>query len=354
MVSNGINAYDPGVPTSPLTGWEQIAEVNCREMAQKIPKVTHGENHALALSDNINVAGLLYTYLAEGVGNKSVGGAFRALKCRFNHWASGRIDHLYVNYTHPKYCHVKCDMTPSMKNGLYSVYILLIKDGDLAGGIAKATCDCAAGLSARLTHVSALLHALVSLCIEYFTASSTSQADTIDEEPNLPVTSYLCQWKAPQKRKESAQKTSESTFEKHIYGRLRKYERKPLEDFDPRPQEYIGKIKERLPALLDRVRGKGLGISLLFDTSICYWDTDATPYSYELPTLQKVKEKCKLFKSTLKLSPERIREIEHKTKDQQLCELWYFARRYRLTASNLALSITDVQQLHQMLLFFAC
>lgn len=151
------------------------------------------------------------------------------------------------------------------------------------------------------------------------------------------MTSYLCQWKAPRKRKESAQKMSESTFEKHIYGQVKKYERKPLGDFDPRPQEYIGKIKERLPALLDRVRGKGLGISLLFDTSTCSWDTDATPHSYELPTLEKVKEKCKLFKSTLKLSPERILEIEHKTKDQQLCELWYFARRYRLTASNFGL-----------------
>ena len=193
-------------------------------------------------------------------------------------------------------------------------------------------------LSASCTHVSGLLHALVSICIEYFTASSTShQADTTDEEPNLPVTSYLCQWKAPRKRKESALKMSESTFEKHVYGRVRKYERKPLEDFDPRAQECVGKIKDRLPALLDRVRGKGLGISLLFDESTCYWDTDKTPDSYELPTLEKVKEKSRLFKNTLKLSPERIREIEHKTKDQQLCELWYFARRYRLTASNFGL-----------------
>lgn len=149
MVSSGITASDPGIPTLPLTGWEQITGVNYREMAKKIPKVTHGENHASALSDKkqtyMNVAGLLYTYLAEGVGNKSVGGAFRALKRGFNHWASGRMDRLYVNYTHPKYCHIKCDMVPSMKTGLYTVYILLSKDGDLAGSIVKATCDCAAG-----------------------------------------------------------------------------------------------------------------------------------------------------------------------------------------------------------------
>ena len=84
---------------------------------------------------------------------------------------------------------------------------------------------------------------------------------------------------------------SESTFEKHNYGRVRKYESKPLEDFDPRPQECVGKTKDGLPALLDRVRGKGLGISLLFDTSTYYWDTDNIPDSFKLPTLEKLEEK---------------------------------------------------------------
>ena len=88
-------------------------------------------------------AGLLYTYLAEGVGNKSVG-AFQALKRGFAHWASGHMDHLSVNSAHPRYCHVKCDMTPSMKSGVYHIYIL-VKDGDLACSIVKATCECAAG-----------------------------------------------------------------------------------------------------------------------------------------------------------------------------------------------------------------
>ena len=79
---------------------------------------------------------------------------------------------------------------------------------------------------------------------------------------------------------------SESTFENHIYGQVRKYERKPLEDFDPHPQECVGKTKDRLTTLLDRVRGKGLGISLLFDTCTCYWDADNVPDSYELPKLE--------------------------------------------------------------------
>ena len=43
MVSSGIAASDPGPPPLPLTGWEQILETNYKDMAKKIPKVTHGE-----------------------------------------------------------------------------------------------------------------------------------------------------------------------------------------------------------------------------------------------------------------------------------------------------------------------
>ena len=82
--------------------------------------------------------GLLYTYLAEGTGNQSAGhGAFRALQ-------RGRLNHLEVNYKHPLFCHVRCSMTPSMKPGVYHVYILLAVEGELCT-IKKATCECAAG-----------------------------------------------------------------------------------------------------------------------------------------------------------------------------------------------------------------
>ena len=88
--------------------------------------------------------GLLYTYLAAGCGRKETQGAFRALQRGYAHWASGRLDRLEVNYRHPEYCHVRCSMTPSMKAGLYRVYMLLGKEGELAT-IKKATCECAAG-----------------------------------------------------------------------------------------------------------------------------------------------------------------------------------------------------------------
>ena len=84
--------------------------------------------------------GILYTYLAAGNGRRETHGAFRALQRGYTHWASGRLDRLEVNYRHPEYCHVRC----SMKAGLYHVYLLLGKEGDLAV-IKKATCECAAG-----------------------------------------------------------------------------------------------------------------------------------------------------------------------------------------------------------------
>ena len=83
-------------------------------------------------------------YLAEGVGHAVTCGAFRALTRGFTHWSSGRMDRIKVNLHNPEFCHVKCTMTPSMKQGSYQVYILLHKERDLATVVA-ATCECAAG-----------------------------------------------------------------------------------------------------------------------------------------------------------------------------------------------------------------
>ena len=89
-------------------------------------------------------AGLLYTYLAGHVSRDGSEGAFRALTRGYTHWASGRLEEIQVNTNHPEYCHVKCCMKPSMKAGVYCVYILLGREGSLAK-ICSATCKCAAG-----------------------------------------------------------------------------------------------------------------------------------------------------------------------------------------------------------------
>ena len=86
----------------------------------------------------------MYTYLAGHVGHTSNEGAFRTLDRGYKHWASGRLQELDVNVNHPKYCHVRCTMNPSMKTGTYHVYLLLGREGSLAT-ICSAKCECAAG-----------------------------------------------------------------------------------------------------------------------------------------------------------------------------------------------------------------
>ena len=50
----------------------------------------------------------------------------------------------------------------------------------------------------------------------------------LDDEEALPVTLYLCQWNMPCKRKESNMPISKAVFQKHVYGRQRKHELKPI------------------------------------------------------------------------------------------------------------------------------
>ena len=88
--------------------------------------------------------GLVYTYLAGHVGHTGGQGAFRALTRGYTHWASGRLEEMEVNVSHPAYCHVRCKTKPSMRTGLYHVYLLLGREGELAT-ICSATCECAAG-----------------------------------------------------------------------------------------------------------------------------------------------------------------------------------------------------------------
>jgi len=56
------------------------------------------------------------------------------------------------------------------------------------------------------------------------------------------------------------------------------------------------------------------------------------PDTFDLPSNAKLIERVKKFKSTLTVTPERIRQIEE-TIDQDQSSLWYAVRRYRLTAS---------------------
>ena len=123
--------------------------------------------------------------------------------------------------------------------------------------------------------MSGLLHALVSMSeSELHIFKRPTAASTSLEEEVLPVTSYACKWNVPKKRKVSTLRMSEATFKKHVYGKETKRHLQPLEEFDPRPVELRGTANERLPELLEKLRGKGLGISLSLDSTTRCWNLD--------------------------------------------------------------------------------
>ena len=125
-------------------------------------------------------------------------------------------------------------------------------------------------VSASCTHVSGLLHALVSITQEPFAAAS-GMSETEDEETPLPITSFACAWKPPRKRKETNARISDLKIEKHVYGRVRKHNLNSIGDFDPRPIEFQGTLRSCLPTYLERVKGKALGISILSDPTTQIW-----------------------------------------------------------------------------------
>ena len=112
--------------------------------------------------------------------------------------------------------------------------------------------------SASCTRVSGLLHALVAMSPSFPSHSVMDPSTSEPEEEALPITSYVCQWKPPRKRKESTLQMSEATFHKPVYGCEKRRSSKPLEVFAPRPPEYKNTTQGRLIEFLGKVHGKGL------------------------------------------------------------------------------------------------
>ena len=146
------------------------------------------------------------------------------------------------------------------------------------------------------------------------------------------VTSQLCQWKAPKKRKESTLPVSDATFEKHDYTKPNKRKIKRMEDFDPRPQEFRGTVSSRLPELLRALQGEQLCFSLLLDPQFQH-ETIHQPTDHNVPGLEKLKRTMSAFKTSLQITPEEARDIERNTREQSLSPLWYAVRKHRITAS---------------------
>lgn len=91
---------------------------------------------------------VLYTYLAEGVGNTQGKKAFRALKRGYVHYASNRIYKIEIQNRHSNYSFLRMSTHPSMRPGTYKVTMVLKKDyirGKCMGRVLEAHCQCAAG-----------------------------------------------------------------------------------------------------------------------------------------------------------------------------------------------------------------
>ena len=176
--------------------------------------------------------------------------------------------------------------------------------------------------------MSALLHALVAL--KPSVQCCVPGEDDSDEE-SLSVTSQPFQWKLPRKRKATAMQVSSAGFQKHQYGRAKKYNVQNLETFDPRPADMRNTVADRVPELLNIVKGKGLCVSLLLDPSVCVQTPEQSVLTKE-GLLKKVEE----LKKKLRVSDEDIHQIEQSTRDQSRSPKWFEARRLHLTASMFA------------------
>lgn len=114
---------------------------------------------------------------------------------------------------------------------------------------------------------------------------------------------------------------SAAVFEKHDYRKQKKRRVSLTEDFDPRPVDCRGNATSLLPALLDSVCGESLGVSLLFDPQCCHQTIPVTRPG--VPDTSSLKETVSAFKESLKVSADKLREIEWNTREQHspLCGL---------------------------------
>jgi len=125
---------------------------------------------------------------------------------------------------------------------------------------------------------------------------------------------------------------AEAVFEKHVYGQEKKRKLKPLEDFDPCPVEFRGMVHTPLPALLEKIHGEHLCISVLFGEHFHYWDGANSVAEPALPDEATLRETVEAFKDSLAISDDAIHRIECEMRQQPNSPLWYEERRYRITA----------------------
>ena len=98
-----------------------------------------------------------------------------------------------------------------------------------------------------------------------------------------------------------------------------------MEEFDPRPAEYRNTAKYLQQDFLGKVKGKGLGVSLLLDPDL-QANLFGEPFQPKLLSKTELQYRVSEFKKSLQLPPEKTREIEQNTFDQHNSPLWLSVR----------------------------
>ena len=83
-----------------------------------------------------------------------------------------------------------------------------------------------------------------------------------------------------------------------------------MADFDPCPTELHENAVDQMHSFLSKVKGKGLGVSLLLDKDCRYWcanDHETTPT--ELPSKDNLKQSIKFLKESLEIMPQKMSKI---------------------------------------------
>jgi hypothetical protein len=77
---------------------------------------------------------------------------------------------------------------------------------------------------------------------------------------------------------------SEASFEKHVYGKERKHQYVPMENFDPRPVPYRGTAKKTIYTLC---LTKSMGKDFVFLFCLIQLHVTATLVTYQMHLLQR-------------------------------------------------------------------
>ena len=98
----------------------------------------------------------------------------------------------------------------------------------------------------------------------------------------------------------------------------------------PDISQYRGTASANVPSLLTKVQGKGL-----LDPSCRPFPSNdlISMCPPELPSIRNLNTTIAAFMESLKVTADKIHQIERDTRDQRHSALWYWLRRYRITSS---------------------